>query len=144
KDFRKDPISNPLKTPSGKIEIYSERLANIAKTWELKPDEVIDPLPIYTPGFNGWEDPARREYPLQMTGFHFKGRVHSSYGNIDVLKQACRQEIWINPIDARDRGIKNGDTVRVFNQYGQTLIPAKVTPRIMPGVTAMGEGMWLH
>lgn len=78
-------------------------------------------------------------YPLQMTGFHFKGRVHSSYGNIDVLKQACRQEIWINPIDARDRGIKNGDTVRVFNQYGQTLIPAKVTPRIMPGVTAMGE-----
>ena len=79
-----------------------------------------------------------------MTGFHFKGRVHSSYGNIDVLKQACRQEIWINPIDARDRGIKNGDTVRVFNQYGQTLIPAKVTPRIMPGVTAMGEGMWLN
>ncbi|EBK5248951.1 TPA: DMSO/selenate family reductase complex A subunit [Salmonella enterica subsp. enterica serovar Ordonez] len=144
KDFRKNPIANPLKTPSGKIEIYSERLANIAKTWELKPDEVIDPLPIYTPGFNGWEDPARREYPLQMTGFHFKGRVHSSYGNIDVLKQACRQEIWINPIDARDRGIKNGDTVRVFNQYGQTLIPAKVTPRIMPGVTAMGEGMWLN
>lgn len=33
--FREDPQANPLKTPSGKIEIYSERLAKIADT-ELK------------------------------------------------------------------------------------------------------------
>ncbi len=51
KAFRDNPQANPLKTPSGKIEIYSESLAEIAKTWQLAPDDVIDPLPIYTEGF---------------------------------------------------------------------------------------------
>lgn len=142
--FREDPAANPLKTPSGKIEIYSERLATLADTWELKKDEIIHPLPAYTPGFDGWDDPLRQRYPLQLTGFHYKARTHSSYGNIDVLQQACPQEIWINPIDAQARGIQHGDTVRVFNQNGQMLIPAKVTPRILPGVTAIGQGAWLN
>lgn len=47
-------------------------------------------------------------------------------------------EVWINPLDAEKRGIKNGDMVRVFNQRGEVRLPAKVTPRIMPGVSAMG------
>jgi Tat-targeted selenate reductase subunit YnfE len=54
------------------------------------------------------------QFPLQLFGFH-KARTHSSYGNVDVLKAACRQEVWLNPVDAEKRGIKNGDTVRVFN-----------------------------
>lgn len=41
KAFRDDPEANPLKTPSGKIEIYSSKLAEIARTWELEKDEVI-------------------------------------------------------------------------------------------------------
>jgi hypothetical protein len=44
--------------------------------------------------------------PLQLFGFHYKARTHSSYGNVDVLKAACRQEVWINPLDAEKRGIK--------------------------------------
>ena len=51
--------------------------------------------------------------------------------------------MWINPVDAAPRGIKNGDLVRVFNKRGETRLPAKVTPRILPGVTAMGQGAWL-
>ncbi len=50
KAFREDPQANPLTTPSGKIEIYSQDLAKIAAT-ELPEGDVIDPLPIYTPGF---------------------------------------------------------------------------------------------
>ena len=90
-----------------------------------------------------WDDPLRKTYPLQLTGFHYKARTHSSYGNIDVLQQACPQEVWINPIDAQARGIRHGDTVRVFNNNGEMLIAAKVTPRILPGVTAIGQGAWL-
>lgn len=81
--------------------------------------------------FDGWDDPLRKTYPLQLTGFHYKARTHSSYGNIDVLQQACPQEVWINPIDAQARGIRHGDTVRVFNNNGEMLIAAKVTPRIL-------------
>ena len=142
KAFREDPEKNPLKTPSGKIEIYSSRLAEIAARWQLEKDEVISPLPVYASTFEGWDDPLRSQYPLQLFGFHYKARTHSSYGNVDVLQTACRQEVWINPLDAEKRGIKNGDMVRVFNQRGEVRLPAKVTPRIMPGVSAMGQGAW--
>ncbi|MBU9811927.1 dimethyl sulfoxide reductase subunit A [Rahnella sp. SL6] len=142
KKFRQDPHANPLKTPSGKIEIYSSALAKIAGEWELQKDETISPLPVYASTFEGWDDPKRSQFPLQMFGFHYKARTHSTYGNIDVLQASCRQQVWINPIDAKTRGIENDDRVKVFNDRGEVRVSAKVTPRIMPGVVAMGQGAW--
>jgi anaerobic dimethyl sulfoxide reductase subunit A len=142
KAFREDPLANPLKTASGKIEIYSARLADIAATWQLEKQDVIDPLPIYAAGFENYDDPLASTYPLQLTGFHYKARTHSTYGNVDLLKAACRQEMWINPLDAAARGISNGDMIRIFNARGEVQIAAKVTPRMMPGVVALGEGAW--
>lgn len=60
KAFREDPAANPLTTPSGKIEIYSAQLAEIAATWELKEEDVIDPLPIYSHGFENYDDPLAK------------------------------------------------------------------------------------
>ncbi|MDI7690750.1 dimethylsulfoxide reductase subunit A [Cronobacter malonaticus] len=140
--FRENPTANPLDTPSGKIEIYSSALADIAANWQLPEGDVIHPLPVYSPGFEQVSDPLRAQYPLQLTGFHYKSRTHSTYGNVDVLQAACRQQIWINPQDAQARGINDGDLVRVWNARGEARIEAKVTPRIMPGVVALGEGAW--
>lgn len=50
--------------------------------------------------------------------------------------------IYRKPIDAQKRGIANGDMVRVYNHRGEVRLPAKVTPRILPGVSAMGQGAW--
>ena len=66
-DFRTDPVKNPLSTPSGKIEIYSEQLAEIAATWELEEGDVINPIPVFTPGFQGYGS-VTDEYPLYCTG----------------------------------------------------------------------------
>ncbi|WP_406740968.1 molybdopterin dinucleotide binding domain-containing protein [Klebsiella aerogenes] len=44
--------------------------------------------------------------------------------------------MWINPIDAKTRGIVNGDRIRIFNDRGEVHIEAKVTPRMMPRVFA--------
>ncbi|EPC8954183.1 dimethylsulfoxide reductase subunit A [Cronobacter sakazakii] len=140
--FRENPTANPLDTPSGKIEIYSSALADIAAHWQLPEGDVIHPLPVYSPGFEQVSDPLRAQYPLQLTGFHYKSRTHSTYGNVDVLQAACRQQVWINPQDAQARGINDGDLVRVWNARGEARIEAKVTPRIMPGVVALGEGAW--
>ncbi|EOC0011184.1 dimethylsulfoxide reductase subunit A [Cronobacter turicensis] len=140
--FRENPAAHPLDTPSGKIEIYSSALADIAARWQLPEGDVIHPLPVYSPGFEQASDPLRAQYPLQLTGFHYKSRTHSTYGNVDVLQAACRQQIWINPQDAQARGIHDGDPVRVWNARGEARIEAKVTPRIMPGVVALGEGAW--
>ena len=142
KAFRADPQANPLTTPSGKIEIYSAELADIAARWQLEKGDVIHPLPIYSPGFEHHDDPLRDDWPLQLTGFHYKARTHSTYGNVDVLQAACPQEVWMNPLDANARGIANGDRVRVFNGRGELRTGVKVTPRILPGVVALGEGAW--
>lgn len=141
-DFRRDPEKHPLQTPSGKIEIYSSRLAEIAKTWQLAEGDVIDPLPIHVQSFEHYGDPLMEKYPLQLSGFHYKARTHSTYGNVDVLQAANPQEMWINPLDAASRQIKDGDKIRIFNDRGEVRVDAKVTPRIMPGVVGLGEGAW--
>lgn len=141
-DFRNNPQANPLATPSGKIEIYSERLAEIAAALELKEGDIITPLPEYAPSPEGHEAKLAEKYPLQVFGFHYKARTHSTYGNVGLLAGACHQELWVNPVDALQRGIKDGDMLRVWNDRGELRIPAKVTERILPGVIAMGQGAW--
>lgn len=141
KDFRDDPAKNPLGTPSGKIEIYSEQLATIAATWELKEDEVINPILVFTPGFQGYGS-VTDEYPLYCSGFHHKSRTHSSFGFIPELEAVARQQLWINPMDADPRGIKDGDKVAVKSPAGEIRIEAKVTPRIVPGTIGIPQGAW--
>ena len=50
--------------------------------------------------------------------------------------------MWIHPVDAGARGIADGQSVRVFNRRGATVLPARVTDRIAPGVVAIKEGAW--
>ena len=142
KDFRDDPDSHPLKTPSGKIEIYSQVLAEAAASWELPEGDVITALPQYVKSYRGYDDPLAKTFPLQLTGYHVKSRVHSSYHNVDILREALPDKLWINPIDAGARNIKHGQTVEVFNDKGRLVVQAKVTSRIMPGVCALPEGAW--
>ena len=142
KSFREDPEANPLSTPTGKIEIFSERLWDIGRTWELPEGDVITALPQYTPTWEDHADTLKSKFPLQMIGHHYKQRTHSTYGNVEWLEEAAPQEVWINPLDARARGIKLGDFVRVFNDRGETVLPAKVTRRILPGVISIPQGAW--
>lgn len=141
KAFRDDPEAHPLGTPSGKIEIYSEQLATIAETWELEAGEEIHPIPVFWPGPDGYGS-VTDEYPLYCSGFHHKSRTHSSFGFIDVLEQAARQQMWINPKDAAARNIENGDTCFVKSPVGKILIEARVTNRIIPGTVGIPQGAW--
>lgn len=140
-DFRADPEGHPLKTPSGKIEVYSEGLQHIADTWEFDDPQYdkVNPIPMYQPDFEGYED-KNSEYPLQVFSWKSKIRYHSKFDQIEWLRQASRHTLWINPIDADARGIKNGDKVRIFNSRGTVEIEARVTERIIPGAVAMEEG----
>lgn len=142
KGFRADPEKNPLKTPSGRIEIFSKQLWDLARTWTLPEGDRISGLPEYNPTWEGVSDPLREKYPLQLIGHHYKQRTHSTYGNVDWLKRVAPQELWINPVDAEARGIKHADMVKVYNDRGTVLVPAKVTTRIMPGVLSLPQGAW--
>ena len=148
-EFRKDPVANPLETPSGKIEIYSERLAAMSEAWtfgtfrkKLAGDK-LTALPEYVVTWEGPEEAkASKKYPFQVIGHHFKGRTHSSYGNVDWLLDAHPQTVWINTRDARAKDIANGDQVFVYNDRGTIRLPARVTDRIAPGVLSVPQGAW--
>ena len=81
-------------------------------------------------------------YPLQAIGHHSLARVHSTHANNDWLEEAFPQRVFINPLDAEARGIKDGEQVKVFNARGALTLPCRVTPRIMPGVVDIPQGAW--
>ena len=145
--FREDPVANALTTPSGKIEIFSEKLLDFTDGWELEADDTLPGLdtlpaiPVYLPEWYGVET-TTDEYPLLLSGFHYRGRIHSSWGFMPELKEVNPQEVWINPLDAEPRGIAQGDTVRVRNEFGEIELLAKVTPRIVPGTVGVSQGAW--
>ena len=147
KKFRDDPEANALTTPSGKIEIFSEKLLKDTEGWELTDGDTLaclntlPPIPAYVPEWDGVET-TTDEYPLALGGFHYRGRLHSSWGGIEELKEVNPQEAWINPADAEPRGIKQGDTVHVKNEFGTIELLAKVTPRVIPGMVAVSQGAW--
>lgn len=140
--FVQNPEANPLKTPSGKIEIYSEELAQKAATWILPEGAKITPLPEFINTKEGPLDPAREQFPLQFFGYHYKGTTHSSFWESAPIREINPHEAWINPMDAKARGIKTGDRVLVFNRFGKIIVTAKVTPKIMPGVSVCHQGGW--
>jgi len=136
KAFVEDPEANPLKTESGKIQVYSPKLA----AWN-EPEE-IPAIPKYIPEWEGVSDPLREKYPLLMIGTHAMQRSHSTFSGVAILEEAHQHVMLINPVDAQARGIKNGDMVKVFNDRGVIEIKARVTPRIRPGVINVYQGHW--
>ena len=130
-----EPEKHPFRTPSGKIEIYSQRLADME-------DPLIPPIPKYIEAWEGRSDPLSQKYPLQLITTHVTRRAHSQYENLPWLRELQTQAVSLNTSDARARGIGDDDWVRVFNDRGQMIIRAHVTERIMPGVVDIPQGAW--
>jgi molybdopterin guanine dinucleotide-containing S/N-oxide reductase-like protein len=134
-----------LATPSGKIEIYSKVLADFYG--ENHPE--IAPIPKYIEPKDGKNSPLAKEYPLVGFCPHPKFRFHTMMENVTWLRKLHKMKgpkgeelepIWINPVDAAARGIKNGDAVVAFNDKGETLAGAYVTERIKPGTLRIFYG----
>ena len=133
-----DDIENdPFPTPSGKIEIFSQRVADLNK-----PD--TPPIPKYMPTPEDRNDPLFEKYPLQLLTPHPKNRVHSELYLVPWLREVDEHRAWINPVNAEPRAIKDGDEILVFNDRGKVAIKAWVTERIIPGVVCIFEGAWYN
>ncbi|QIW15458.1 trimethylamine N-oxide reductase I catalytic subunit [Pasteurellaceae bacterium RH1A] len=136
-EFRNDPLLNPLGTPSGKIEIFSDVVA------KMNYDDCK--------GHPSWFVPAEfagnvtAEEPLALVTPHPYYRLHSQLCHTslrDKYTVAGREPVLIHKDDAAARGIASGDIVRIFNKRGQVLAGAVVTDGIIKGTVALHEGAW--
>ncbi len=130
-----DPDVNPFPTPSGRIEIHCQLLADLNKA-------DMPAIPKYIEPWEGPQDTLAQQYPLQLVTIHHRTRAHSCFENNPWLKESDPQRLWINTADARARNIDDSTKVRVYNSRGETVVRARVTERIMPGVVSLGEGAW--
>jgi anaerobic dimethyl sulfoxide reductase subunit A len=130
-----DPVKNPFQTDSGKIEIFSKKLAEHG-------DPLCPPVAKYIETWESRNDPLIEKYPLQLISTHFKRRTHGQYDRVPWLRELEPQALSISITDAKPRDIKTGDMVRIFNDRGQVVIQANVTERILPGVVDLPQGAW--
>ena len=136
--FRADPAANPLKTPSGKIEIFSEKIASFGY------DDC--------PGHATWMEPIEwlgskkaERFPLHMLSDQPADKLHSQLDHsphAKATKVKGRQPVTLHPEDAAARGIAEGDLLRVFNDRGACLASARLSDRIRRGVVRLSTGAW--
>jgi len=114
-------------TPSGKVEFYSQRAADMG----------LSPLPTCSEAHS---EPGALVLAHGRTFAHF----HSFYDHARALPTLAAREdapdLWISPEDADAREVENGQDIEVSNARGAFRARAKVTPRIPAGTVWMRDG----
>jgi biotin/methionine sulfoxide reductase len=137
-DFRADPDTYRLGTPSGRIEIFSDTIAGFGyddcaghPTW-FAPQEWLG-------------GPRAQRYPLHLIANQPATRLHSQLdtgATSQGSKIQGREPIRMNPRDAAARGLSHGDVVRVFNDRGSCLAGVVVDVAVRPDVVQLPTGAW--
>jgi molybdopterin guanine dinucleotide-containing S/N-oxide reductase-like protein len=148
--FYEDPERYPLKTPSGKLEFYSERLAK-----HFPDDKERPPVPHWVEKGETHDERISsnraKVYPLLLMSNHGRWRVHAQCDDISWSREVmtCKvkgwdgymyEPVWLHTSEGAKRGIKTGDIIKVYNERGIVLGGAIVWERLMPGVAYMDHG----
>jgi anaerobic selenocysteine-containing dehydrogenase len=122
-----------FRTPSGKIELNSNEAFD---KWGA------NPLPTYEKGAeanSAFDD----QYPLYLMSPNSKNRIHSQFSNLKIIRMISGEPtLQINPSNAFERQIVNGDLVRVFNGRGALIIKADVSYQVRVGCVVIPNGWW--
>src|SRR5882672_8625827 len=129
------PFATGFPTPSGKLELVSERMAQAG----------FDPVAGYTPAHetSQRDTTLARDYPLALVtpANHFF--LNSLFANVPrQRRRSGAATLLIHPDDAAPRRIRTGDELRVANARGSFVAVADVSDRIRPGVVATTKGHW--
>jgi anaerobic selenocysteine-containing dehydrogenase len=122
-------------TASGKCEFYSESLEK----------QGVDPLPFYNPPAESVaSDPQRAaRYPLAFLSPPARHFLNSTFANLARFREFEREpHLDMHPHDAAQRGIGDGDAVRVFNDRGSYTLKARVNAKPRPGVVVAPSVWW--
>jgi len=111
-------------TPSGRIELQSETLGN----------RYGAALPSYRALVS--------RYPLTLITPASDKRITSTFGGLAASDATPVLEM--NPDDAAHRGLAEGQSVRVWNDAGELVLPLRITAVVRPGVVCSEKGAWLR
>jgi anaerobic selenocysteine-containing dehydrogenase len=140
-DLRKGPVLAPglqhiayedlkFDTPSGRIELFSSHLRS---KWNTSP------LPVYIP----LSELPDNEYPLFFISPNTSPRIHSQFGNLDVIKNnSVEPAAIISEKDATERNILSGDMIELFNRQGRVATRARIDGRLPSGMVVLYNGIW--
>ena len=116
-----------FQTPSGKAELYCERLKA----------EGLDPVVQFVPPQESRHTQKARQFPLEMLARKADNFLNSTFTNLPSVQQLEETGLLeISGPDAGARRIANGDRVRVFNNRGEIELTARVDGRVQPGVVS--------
>jgi biotin/methionine sulfoxide reductase len=139
-DFRADPKSQPLATPSGKIELYSQRIESFA----------YDDCPAHAAWLEPYEWLGGEQagaYPLHLLSPQPSRRLHSQLDQSaysQAGKIAGKEVLSMHPQAAADRGIAEGDIVRVYNERGACLAGVRLDAGMRADVVTLPTGAWFR
>ncbi|OKY74128.1 MAG: hypothetical protein BM485_15060 [Desulfobulbaceae bacterium DB1] len=108
----------------------------------LAEENGVDGLPDYKNPWDDWPElQPDDDYPMITGYFRVVEHEHTStYWNIGLMKQCGTNPVWINYLDAKRFGIKEGDEVRIRSPWGEVRATAQVTWGIRQGVLAAAGG----
>ena len=149
------PFPDDVYRNSGKIEFYSTWLAttDMTTTWYGGP---IPAMAEWVPPWGSvWTMAEIKKYPLLVTTAHARHRLHNWVDANPFLGDVTNNlesplttgdmytaRVYISTVDANNRGIVDGDLVKIFNDAGTVIVPAMVVPWITPGLIHLPEGRW--
>jgi anaerobic selenocysteine-containing dehydrogenase len=121
-------------TPSGKCELYSERLAELG----------LDPVPTYTPPRESPEEAPElaARFPLTLISSPRHQFLNSTFVNVPSLRRGAEPECHLHVSDAEQRGITDGDRVIIHNDRGRFVATARVVDTLRPGVVWAPSIWW--
>jgi thiosulfate reductase/polysulfide reductase chain A len=125
--YIEDGIEPSFATPSGKIELYSQQLA----------DSGFDPIPDFTP--HGDPPPEHFRLLFGRTPVHTFGRTTNNRFLSQVYSE---NEVWVNAQIAAEYGLERDELVTLINEDGVRSEPIRVRPtqRIRPDCVFMVHG----
>lgn len=135
--FHRDPENHPFQpfasgavpTPSGKVELYSDALAQAG----------LDPLPGFVPPAESRWSEAAKSFPLEFLPRKNDNYMNSTFANLEGhrrMEANHQHQLEMHPADAAQRGIADADPVRVFNDRGSLELTARIHPQLPLGVVA--------
>ncbi len=118
---------HPWKTLTGRQQFYLDH------DWYLSEGEA---LPVYKAPLKN------RGYELRLTMGHARHGIHSMYRDDSLLVSLQRGEpdVYVNPDDAAERKVADGDLIKVLNDFGSFVAMAHVSSNTQPGTLFMFHG----